>query len=375
MRCLRTEELDLAGFLADPRGEEFREFRAHYPACHDCSAEIRVWTELHLQLTEEAHPSPEDLLRLADDPAELSADERTRLGEHLAHCASCREEMRAVEEYRPDVAAASSGAEPLEEGERRPLPAAAFADIAQAPRPTPSGPVEHAGAEEPDGWIHRAGRVVWSPAFAYAAMLLLGLPLLFLRRDVVVEPVRTAMAPPEPALARRALDDGEASGAPARLEEASVLERPQTVGRPAVKRSMAIAADTAPPARALRAAPPVTGAPAMDAPRAPGAVRLSESGDAEGHADAPAEAEEPDELTMRRAGQNLVVAFSAPPSAHPLEVRVSAPGGRELSVRESAGTQRIELELPVPWLGPGPYRVEVRTAAGASMAQYVVRPP
>ena len=39
-------EIDLPGFLARPREDEFASFRDHYPRCSECSAEVRAWTEL-----------------------------------------------------------------------------------------------------------------------------------------------------------------------------------------------------------------------------------------------------------------------------------------------------------------------------------------
>ena len=46
MDCRRAFDVDLAAFLADARAPEWAEFRAHYPGCPACAAEVRAWTEL-----------------------------------------------------------------------------------------------------------------------------------------------------------------------------------------------------------------------------------------------------------------------------------------------------------------------------------------
>jgi len=63
MNCRESLTLDLAEFLTRASAPEFAAFRAHYPRCADCSAEVRAWTELYTALSASAHPSPETLLR------------------------------------------------------------------------------------------------------------------------------------------------------------------------------------------------------------------------------------------------------------------------------------------------------------------------
>ena len=62
MSCRKSLEIEFTEFLADPRAAGFAEFRAHYPRCAECAAEVRAWTELHGRLSA-AHSDPEQLAR------------------------------------------------------------------------------------------------------------------------------------------------------------------------------------------------------------------------------------------------------------------------------------------------------------------------
>lgn len=160
MSCAHWDRLDLVHFLDEPDAEAFATFREHYPSCATCSTELRVWTELHagLRHTEDAHPEPEVLLQLVDAPEALPAEIRRRWEAHLDRCPACREETRSLEAYasKPGVPAG----------------------------PTPS--TEH---ELQEGWPRRIRQVLWSPAFAYAMLIAIAAPLVYLRRDVIVEPM------------------------------------------------------------------------------------------------------------------------------------------------------------------------------------------
>ena len=96
MSCLKAFEIDLPGFLARPREDEFASFRDHYPRCSECSAEVRAWTELDERLrrpvglaggfdTESAapavaqHPPAAILAGYEADPGALGASERRGL--------------------------------------------------------------------------------------------------------------------------------------------------------------------------------------------------------------------------------------------------------------------------------------------------------
>src|SRR5689334_22157419 len=98
MSCRRAYELDLPAFVIDPRDPAWDDFRAHYPRCAECSAEVATWSALQAALAER-HPAPEDLLRWNDAPAELAPDARAALERHVERCASCRDELRALARF------------------------------------------------------------------------------------------------------------------------------------------------------------------------------------------------------------------------------------------------------------------------------------
>jgi hypothetical protein len=154
MQCRRAFELDLPGFLANPEAEEFAAFRSHYPECRDCAQEVQAWTDLHLQLQsgadgpDEQHPSPEQLLRLQEEPGSLAPEERQALQQHAAACASCRDELGTLRSFDFDSL-------------RERAPSAA---------PRVRMPLRLAA-------VFR--RLFWHPAFAYGLVLVLSLPLLF----------------------------------------------------------------------------------------------------------------------------------------------------------------------------------------------------
>ncbi len=151
MSCRRAYDIDLAAFLEAPRREEFEDFRAHYPACAACAAEVRAWTELHLALATTGageHPEPERLLRYGEDPGQLAPAEREALSSHLTRCASCRDELSALRAFEP----------------------AALAQPAAVATPDGGGG---------DGFLGRLRRLLWHPAFAYAVALLVLAPTLW----------------------------------------------------------------------------------------------------------------------------------------------------------------------------------------------------
>jgi len=152
MTCRKASDIDLAAFLVDPEDPTLAEFRAHYPGCADCAAEVRAWTELHSSLREDgqaaeaSHPSEESLLAFEDRPDSLPPQERSAIEHHLARCASCRDELAALRSFD--------------------FPALA------AP-----GRAPHSGWKEAVGraaaWLRG---LVLHPAFAYALVLLLLVP-------------------------------------------------------------------------------------------------------------------------------------------------------------------------------------------------------
>ncbi|HXJ34429.1 MAG TPA: zf-HC2 domain-containing protein [Candidatus Eisenbacteria bacterium] len=186
MSCRKAYELDLAGFLADPTGAVWAEFRDHYPRCPACAAEVRAWTELHLALGSGSHPDPDDLVRYVDGGAALAPTTRHAIAEHLAACAACRDEAHTLRTFDPLSAPAA---------ERTPRPRRSFA-------------------------FPSIGRILWHPAFAYAVALLAVLyPTLSGRvtaPTAVVEQEKRSIGGP----ARHVLADEEAAPAKTRQPEA-----------------------------------------------------------------------------------------------------------------------------------------------------------
>jgi hypothetical protein len=217
MTCRKSFELDLAAFLARPGDAEWDEFRAHYPRCVDCAAEIAAWTALGARLGARLgpeHPAPETLLRFADDPAAMAADEREHTARHVARCPACRDELRALGGFAANATEDRSGF-------RRPARA-------------PAGEIRRRSR------LRTVGRALWNPALPYAALLaLVLLPRLWptiRERAPTTAPVASfrvhseaaaplvARAPgsaPKPRLEevpRRALDDRRAAETAAQAE-------------------------------------------------------------------------------------------------------------------------------------------------------------
>lgn len=161
VKCRRAFETDLTAFVLDQEEARFAGFRAHYPDCADCAAEVEVWCELEEQLRTPggarlvAHPEPALLLRLEEDPRSLAVAEVRSLKEHLADCASCRDELTSLRAF--DFAALESTAWVKKPADRL--------------RPT---------------WRETAGRIagrtralVLHPAFGYGLVVILLIPAVF----------------------------------------------------------------------------------------------------------------------------------------------------------------------------------------------------
>ena len=140
MECRRAFEIELGEFLQDPRKVAWDDFRAHYPRCAACAAEVRAHTEVALLLAPE-HPDPEQLLRLEDAPASLDASEHAALAHHVAGCVTCRDELAAL---------------------RRLAPATRPVRIATRP-----------AAVTRRLWLPSVGHWLWQPGVAWAAVLVL----------------------------------------------------------------------------------------------------------------------------------------------------------------------------------------------------------
>lgn len=374
MACRRIEELDLSGFLENPNGEEFQTFRAHYPGCADCASEVRVWTELHLELSNDAsqHPSPETLLQFLDDPGALPPEDRVHIQQHLSSCAGCTEELRAAEAFdagrKDDVedaaspiavagAPAMSFAPPsldrtdVEEAlgrivhaDREELEALVTSKMEQ---PAPALEADSPAAQRPSS---RIGRILWSPGFAYAALLAVTLPLLYVRRDVVVEPVRQSVSAERVPTRLRAL--GESNDA-SRSRKRAPLEKP----RSALAEEMSV--------EALGAAAPPAAAPLAAKALAPPQADFA---DLDGR------------LEPILHGNELRVALPAPTQRTTEDtdrsIEVTTPDGRQLTqpLPRSEDGRPIEVTLPADWLGPGVQHIRV-LEDGIVVARFTIKSP
>ncbi len=187
MTCRRAFDADLIAVL---RGEGDAAFRAHYPGCPECAAEVRVWSELEGLLRAgapppDAHPEPELLLAFADAPATLDGETRGTVERHLAGCRSCADEAKVLVQYEPgvlagaaSVAAAPAAVSPILASDRA------------LPRPRARGDDASAGS-----WL---GRLVWQPAFAYALVALLLVPIVTSQLSHLSEPTSMMDARREP---------------------------------------------------------------------------------------------------------------------------------------------------------------------------------
>ncbi|MEO6025743.1 MAG: hypothetical protein ABIR79_02610 [Candidatus Binatia bacterium] len=162
MKCRRAFDADLAAVLRGDAGDA--DFLAHYPTCPDCAAEVQVWRELDGMLragapADAAHPDPEVLLVFVDAPSTLAAAARSDVEQHLAACRVCADELRTLARFDPATLTAAAPAAPAPRAVAAPA----------------SPPTVRDDAPSPGGWL---GRMVWHPAFAYALVAVLLVPLL-----------------------------------------------------------------------------------------------------------------------------------------------------------------------------------------------------
>lgn len=386
MACRRIETLDLPAFLNEPAASEFDDFRSHYPGCPDCSAEIRVWTELHLQLHAEVdvHPSVDELLRLQDDPDSLSTEDRDGLARHLSSCAACAEEVRAMEAFAPALDDIAEHARPepdpappnldLERLVAAESTSAAHAGVAFSSSAPPASLREalrrdrerdELAGRADSGWARRLARIVWSPAFAYAALLVVTLPLVLLRSDVVVEPIRQSV--------RGTASPGREDGADRAAEEAS-YDAPGAI-RPEPVRTQRLEDEVV--VRSMRALPPQAGSAPGAAPAMP-RRELRTRQDASNAAREGVASSRRGLTASRRDGDLIVTVPVAPrfADADHLEVLVTTPGGRELRqpIHERAGGS-VRLVLPAAWLATPTFELEVRDERGQTETFGVAIPP
>lgn len=143
MECRKAFDIDLAGFLAEPRSASFDAFRTHYPTCAACASEVRAWTELHEALGGESHPTAAELAGYAS----LAPERQGAIDRHSSRCAACREELRLLDAFDP----------------------ATLREAAVVREP------------EPDrvGFMEALARLFWHPAFAYGLAIVVVVPLLW----------------------------------------------------------------------------------------------------------------------------------------------------------------------------------------------------
>jgi hypothetical protein len=395
MKCRRAFEADLLAVLRGEGGDV--EFLAHYPSCSDCAAELRVWGDLEAMLqagapAAESHPTEADLLAFVDAPATLAAETRGELERHVTACRTCADEIGSVRRFDPGRLAATT--KPVGHAAPDALPQArAAASVApRAVEPNAAPPL----AEHPMrvGWL---GRLVWHPAFAYALVVVLLVPVL--RGQLNKLSSRRAAT----VLAQHADAPTAVVLAPAELARSAVrADLPASEIAPPI--GAELAAKTAarpppPPAKSRARQTLAQSAPRREAPEADGAYVVME----EALAAARALVEEKESSAVAAFGAPLTdlaatvradgVVAAAPaaerlvldvhPGAHPViplaeaergpllritppagigdgpvDVRVRGTvGGRELTERVTNHANAIELQIPPQWLAPGEYTV------------------
>lgn len=427
-RCRRAFEADLHAAL---HGDGEAEFLAHYPTCADCAAEVGVWRELDELLragapSDGAHPTEGMLLAFTDADASLSAETRAEIERHLGRCRPCADEARllrtidvtamvAAAAPPPPVVAPTAAVEPPPAvAEPPPVPRA---DDATATAVEPAPPAAAAALPVPDvappprarrGLV----RVVWHPAFAYALVALLLVPLVReqVRRATVADDagrerweVRVAAKPAEPASAP-AVEPVPADELAAEIAEFEVRDRRERVREEWAAAPPAGAAAPAPPAEADAAAGDRAGAaervmaaplrkdalPGMGASGAGAAsarpyarLRLEHPEDHEAMLDPHAAAAAPPpvvdlapdarpRIALADAERGARLRIANPPGdgtgALDVYVRGKA-GGRELFDRLEGGADAIELEIAARWLTPGEYVVTVEPVGARRSAR------
>ncbi len=129
MSCHRATEIDVEAFLVDSGHASFEEFRAHYPECTDCAAEVERWSAFEIALRQAVsdslglpgiHPEPERLEALLSSSGPADAEAR-QVEAHVAGCDSCRTELALLRRFDP--AALAGAVEGLSSAERPPVAA------------------------------------------------------------------------------------------------------------------------------------------------------------------------------------------------------------------------------------------------------------
>jgi len=362
MSCRRAFDIDLVAFVDDARAAGWADFRAHYPECAECAAEVRVWTELHEGLHAggagaSAHPAPERLVEYAERAERLPAGERLAIEAHVGACRLCTDELATLRDFDFAALAPSAVAE-------RP---AALQRGASSARGT-----EHARRAGP------VGRLVRHPAFAYAVVLLVLVPVALRERQPSLPPAEERLAKRETvssdARPGAALEEPEAAGAGGLRNQ---MLPPSDEGRLAASDSLhdlgggenERRAAAAPPAAASRAAQASsrdeTRVAAAPPPGAANAAAVKARPERRATATLMLRADRTAEVRAADVEGTLRLRVPAV-TAGAVQVRIVGPGtGRELrqqfAARPADGTTPPLLDVAVPaaWLVPGAYVVEV----------------
>jgi hypothetical protein len=346
MRCRRAFEADLTAVV---RGEAAdAAFAAHAAGCPDCDAEVRVWRELDgllragAAVAPAAHPAPDVLVAFVDAPARLAVDVRADVDRHVGGCRVCADEVRSLRRFDAGALA--------------------------APAPT-------ASSDAAPGRRGRLAQIVWHPAFAYALLALVLVPLVREQLRHVPQETRlidarrevpAARAPaPQPAAQAPPVAEAPASqpAAPPAAAQAAApgddqMRRAESKaeGRAATNEQAATRAK-----RALPQEPEVEGAPSLHD------LAGSLGRDADEHdglAAAPRVVElsaEAPTIVPYALGARGVVLRIVPPAelgTKTIDVRVRGrAGSRELAQRVTERANAIAVPIPPQWLVPGDYVV------------------
>lgn len=396
MTCRRAFELDVPAFVVDPRDPAWDDFRAHYPHCADCAAEVATWTALQASLAER-HPEPEELLRWNDMPDMLAAEARDAIARHVAGCAPCRDELRALGGFAAaraanaatDAAHVSSAASVVDGDEHGD---AALVHHPSASRAGGRHVERHAfarggsargapGAATPGGTGRAArrgpvARVLLHPAFAYAVLaLVLLLPTVraALDRDASRAAFDTAASrPPEQAPTEPQPITGSAPGIP---QERADAEEEDVTGQP----DDAHVDRTAP--RLMRQAPfrpePPSAPPAAPAPAAPPPALSAKAAVQSEDGRFARERRAAEAAAPAAAGKALNDGVASVESA-----RVGAPGGGtaaapiRLLPATGGAARTLVVTLPPDATGAGDVEIRIVDAsAGRELRQRVARNP
>lgn len=325
MICKKAFETDLAAFLLDPGADQWTQFRAHYPQCPQCSAEVWAWTELDTLLRSgegeraeapgaaTVHPPEERLLMFEQHPGSMPATERQSIERHLSTCRSCADELRTLRRF----------------------------DLAHWERPMPAPTLRERFAALGLGTFAR--RLIVHPAFAYALVLLLLYPTVRGYFPTPSPPQNEELSQPLGATRPELEKEGTTVYSAQARKEEFIAESTRGDGQALLR----------PSSRPLAAVTP--------APQ-PGWLVVT------------LEADRSIEVAATSFEEGIVIRIPAVHlSATEVEVVVRAQT-RQREVRERFVTSdgRAEMRLPASWVRRGVYRIEVHPAEGGVVGDEVV---